>query len=56
MTNVEWRMPHSGICHLAFFEEEPKAFEALENHFPNTHFKQMIDLIQQNALYIFRYD
>lgn len=44
-----------GICHLVFFEEERKAFEALENHFPNAHFKQMIDLIQQNTLYIFRY-
>ena len=45
-----------GICHLAFFEEERKAFEALEDHFPNAHFMQMVDLIQQNALYIFRYD
>lgn len=45
-----------GICHLAFFEEERKAFEALENHFPNAHFKQMVDLIQQNALYIFRHN
>ena len=45
-----------GICHLAFFEEERKAFEALEDHFPNTHFMQMVYLIQQNALYIFRYD
>jgi AraC family transcriptional regulator of adaptative response/methylated-DNA-[protein]-cysteine methyltransferase len=45
-----------GVCHLAFFEEERKAFEALENHFPNAHFKQMVDLIQQNALFIFRHD
>lgn len=45
-----------GICHLAFFEEEQKAFKALENHFPNAHFKQMVDLIQQNALYIFRHN
>ena len=45
-----------GICHLAFFEEERKAFEALENHFPNAHFKQMVDLIQKNALYIFRHN
>ena len=45
-----------GICHLAFFEEERKAFEALEDHFPNAHFMQMVDLIQQNTSYIFRYD
>ena len=36
-----------GICHLAFFEEERKAFEALEDHFPNTHFMQMTDLINK---------
>lgn len=45
-----------GICHLAFFENEQKAFEVLESHFPNAHFKQMVDLIQQKALYIFRND
>ena len=45
-----------GICHLAFFEEQRKAFEALEDHFPNAHFMQMVDLIQQNTSYIFRYD
>lgn len=45
-----------GICYMAFAEEEKEAFNALQNHFPNAHFKQMVDLIQQNALYIFTHD
>lgn len=45
-----------GICYMAFAEEEAKAFAALLHHFPNAHFRQMVDLIQQNALYIFTHD
>ena len=45
-----------GICHLAFFEEEQQAFKTLQSHFPNARFKQAVDIIQQNALYIFRHD
>ena len=54
--NIMVASTSKGICHLAFFEEERKGFEVLENHFPNAHFQQMVDLIQQNALYIFRHD
>ena len=45
-----------GICHLAFFEEEWQAFEILQTHFPNAIFKQKLDIIQQNALFIFTQD
>lgn len=45
-----------GICHLAFFEAEQQAFQTLQNHFPNALFKQKLDLIQQNALFIFTQD
>lgn len=45
-----------GICYMAFADDEQKAFEALQKHFPQAHFKQMVDLIQQNALYIFTHD
>jgi AraC family transcriptional regulator of adaptative response/methylated-DNA-[protein]-cysteine methyltransferase len=31
-------------------------FEGLRKHFPNAHFKQVLDLSQQNALYIFTHD
>ncbi len=45
-----------GICHIAFADEDKKAFSDLQKHFPNAHFKQMVDLIQQNALFIFTHD
>ena len=45
-----------GICHMAFADDEPLASSILQNHFPNAHFRQMVDLIQQNALYIFTHD
>lgn len=45
-----------GICHMAFADDEHEAFRQLQNSFPNAHYKQMVDLIQQNALYIFTHD
>jgi AraC family transcriptional regulator of adaptative response/methylated-DNA-[protein]-cysteine methyltransferase len=45
-----------GICHMAFVDNELQAFEGLQKTFPNAHYKQMVDLIQQNALYIFTKD
>jgi AraC family transcriptional regulator, regulatory protein of adaptative response / methylated-DNA-[protein]-cysteine methyltransferase len=45
-----------GICHMAFADDEKEAFAALQENFPNAQFKQMLDLIQQNALYIFTHD
>jgi AraC family transcriptional regulator of adaptative response/methylated-DNA-[protein]-cysteine methyltransferase len=45
-----------GICHMAFADSEQEALSALQNKFPNAQYKQMVDLIQQNALYIFTHD
>ena len=45
-----------GICYMAFADEEKNAFTNMQQHFPNAHFKQMLDLMQQNALYIFTHD
>jgi len=45
-----------GICHMAFADNEQEALAALQKKFPNAHYKQMVDLIQQNALYIFTHD
>jgi AraC family transcriptional regulator, regulatory protein of adaptative response / methylated-DNA-[protein]-cysteine methyltransferase len=45
-----------GICHMAFADNEKEALKALQKDFPNAHYKQMVDLIQQNALYIFTHD
>ncbi len=45
-----------GICYMAFADEEQNALQDLQRHFPNAQYRQMTDLIQQNALHIFRHD
>lgn len=45
-----------GICFMAFADDDEKAFQDLKKHFPRAQFRQMVDLIQQNALYIFTHD
>jgi AraC family transcriptional regulator, regulatory protein of adaptative response / methylated-DNA-[protein]-cysteine methyltransferase len=50
-----------GICYMAFVDHatpsgEPAAFADLRSRFPNARLRQMTDLIQQNALYIFTQD
>ncbi|MCY1483361.1 Bifunctional transcriptional activator/DNA repair enzyme Ada [compost metagenome] len=45
-----------GICYMAFAENEETATADLKAHFPNADFKQKLDLMQQNALYIFTHD
>lgn len=45
-----------GICHLAFADDEKKALAELKNLFPNATFRQVVDSLQQNALFIFTQD
>ncbi|MFT3682298.1 MAG: methylated-DNA--[protein]-cysteine S-methyltransferase [Ferruginibacter sp.] len=45
-----------GICHLAFAINEKEALKELKQRFPNAAFKQVVDTIQQNALFIFTQD
>jgi AraC family transcriptional regulator, regulatory protein of adaptative response / methylated-DNA-[protein]-cysteine methyltransferase len=45
-----------GICYMAFADHTDQAFLDLQNNFPNAKLKQMLDLAQQNALYIFTHD
>jgi len=45
-----------GICHLAFADDEKTALEALKNMFPMAGYRQMVDMAQQNVLYIFTHD
>jgi len=45
-----------GICHMAFVENEQQAFKDLQCRFPNANYNQVVDLNQQNALFIFQYD
>jgi len=45
-----------GICYMAFADDESKALQDLKQQFPNAVYRQMVDLVQQNALYIFTHD
>ncbi len=53
--NILVASTEKGICYMAFSDDE-NAFSTMQNHFPNAHFRQMVDLTQQNALYIFTHD
>ncbi|HJT73623.1 MAG TPA: methylated-DNA--[protein]-cysteine S-methyltransferase, partial [Chitinophaga sp.] len=46
-----------GICHMAFADEgRETAFANLKRVFPNAAYTQLVDSIQQNALFIFGQD
>ncbi len=45
-----------GICYLAFEDDEQRAFEKLVSKFPNAHFEKNADMLQVNALNIFKND
>lgn len=45
-----------GICHMAFADDPHDALRILKSKFPNAAYRQMVDLAQQNVLYIFSHD
>ncbi|MDR3235855.1 MAG: methylated-DNA--[protein]-cysteine S-methyltransferase [Prevotellaceae bacterium] len=45
-----------GICHIAFAENETDALTVLQGKFPKARYRQMLDKIQQNAVFIFKQD
>lgn len=45
-----------GICYMAFADNHADAFEQLKLHFPNAAYTQVVDLQQQDALFIFKKD
>ncbi|MDD7885243.1 methylated-DNA--[protein]-cysteine S-methyltransferase [Flavivirga sp. 57AJ16] len=45
-----------GICHMAFFEDKREALSRLNSRFPNANYNQVVDIAQQNALFIFQND
>ena len=45
-----------GICHIAFADEKEAALKELKLKFPNARYAQMVDLVQQNALFFFTQD
>lgn len=45
-----------GVCYMAFNDDEANALNDLKQKFPNAIFQRKLDLIQQNALFIFQND
>jgi len=45
-----------GICHMAFTDSPTDAFGILQQKFPNARYQQMLDSIQQSAIFIFTQD
>jgi AraC family transcriptional regulator of adaptative response/methylated-DNA-[protein]-cysteine methyltransferase len=45
-----------GVCYMAFVENEGLALADLKSRFPNAQWTQKLDLLQQNALFIFQND
>ncbi len=45
-----------GICHMAFADNEKEALAELKIKFPNATYRQVVDMMQQNVLYIFTHD
>ena len=45
-----------GVCYMAFNDEEDSALADLKTIFPNASFTRKLDMIQQNALFIFQSD
>ena len=45
-----------GVCYMAFATDETTALALLKGNFPNALFMQRLDMLQQNALFIFQHD
>jgi AraC family transcriptional regulator of adaptative response/methylated-DNA-[protein]-cysteine methyltransferase len=45
-----------GICYMAFADDREEAFGELVAQFPNAVYTQMVDAVQQEALFIFKKD
>lgn len=54
--NILVASTQKGICHLSFVDKEMQSFKSLQSLFPSAEFHQVVDLMQQNALYIFTQD
>ncbi len=45
-----------GVCHMAFIQEEKTALDVLKSRFANASYNQVVDKLQQDALFIFQND
>jgi AraC family transcriptional regulator of adaptative response/methylated-DNA-[protein]-cysteine methyltransferase len=54
--NIVVASTRKGICYMAFADDKAEALNGLETQFPNAQYTQMVDVAQQNALFIFTKD
>lgn len=54
--NIIVASTQKGVCYMAFNEDERLALEDLKAKFPNASYIRKLDLMQQNALFIFQND
>lgn len=54
--NIIVASTHKGICCMSFAADEKSALQELQQKFPNAVFQQKLDMLQQNALFIFQND
>lgn len=54
--NIIVASTQKGVCFMAFSENDKSGFQSLKEKFPNAHFSRKLDLLQQNALFIFQND
>jgi len=45
-----------GICYMGFHDDETMAYTEMTSRFPNATFMRKLDMLQQNALFIFQHD
>lgn len=45
-----------GICYMAFADDHADALQQLTQHFPNAAYTQVVDMMQQDVLHIFKKD
>jgi AraC family transcriptional regulator of adaptative response/methylated-DNA-[protein]-cysteine methyltransferase len=54
--NIIVASTQKGICYMAFADDRDMAFNGLVAQFPNAVYVQMVDSLQQEALFIFKKD
>jgi len=54
--NVVVASTQKGVCYMAFEDDEEKALDDLKAKYSNAAFQRKLDLLQQNALFIFQND
>lgn len=54
--NILVASTQKGICYMAFYDDESVGLQDLSVRFPNASFTNKLDMLQQNALFIFQND